>query len=117
MLHHFQRSAALTENGDSNDGLLLRSSSECIEDWVVNSNSYDIKTNNERRLTRYPMEKLWITRERTKLFSLSMLKRTTHYLAGRDLWSTIGKASISGKKTTESNAPDLLFEVAMLVLH
>ena len=80
MLHHFQRSAALTENGDSNDGLLLRSSSECIEDLVVSSDIYDTKTNDEPRSTHYPMEKLWTTEERTKLVSLSMMERTTYFL-------------------------------------
>ena len=120
MLHHFQRSAALTENGDSNDGLLLRSSSECIEDLVVSSDIYDTKTNDEPRSTHYPMEKLWISEERTELFSLSTMKRTMHYLAGRDLWSTtsrlLTKLPYLANITTESNVLDLFFKVTTLVL-
>jgi hypothetical protein len=62
------------DNGKNKDdeivGPRLRSSNEEIDDWVIDSAGINIETTNQRRLSRYCIEQLWVTEYKTKLLVL-----------------------------------------------
>ena len=58
------------DDGADSVGYTLHSSSEVIQDWVMDCNLFDIKSTFERNLSIYPMEQLWVTPEKSKLLLL-----------------------------------------------
>ena len=57
-------------NDDEITGPRLRSTNEEFDDWVIDSAGINIETTNQRRLSRYCMEQLWVTEHKTKLLVL-----------------------------------------------
>ena len=51
-------------------GPRLRSSNEDIDDWVIDSAGIKIETTNQRRLSRYCIEQLFVSEHKTKLLVL-----------------------------------------------
>ena len=55
---------------DGNDGPILRSSTDNIKDWVVDSDLSEVRKTNEQGLNRYPLEQLLVTKEKTRMLLL-----------------------------------------------
>ena len=83
-------------------GPKLRSSTEDIDDWVVDSTGINIETTNQRRLSRYCMEQLWVTEHRTKLLVLINVADDLELYGGIgaavDKVQRIDRANISGRE-------------------
>jgi hypothetical protein len=67
---HFQWWDTGKIKNDEIVGPRLRSSNEKINDGVIDSAGINIETTNQRRLSRYCIEQLWVTEYRTKLLVL-----------------------------------------------
>ena len=100
---HFQ----LWENQfqKTNDGVVgpkLRSSNEDIDDWVLDSAGINIETTNQRRLSRYCIEQLWVTEYKTKLLVLINVADDLDLYGGIgaivDKVQCIDRATISGRE-------------------
>ena len=72
MARHFKwhDNQHVEQGGGQSAGPSLRSRDDDIEDWVLDSDGYNVETTNERRLSRYCMEQIWIQNDRTKLLLL-----------------------------------------------
>ena len=71
LLHHFQvPTASTTDSEDSNSRPILRSDKEDIEDWIIDSDSFEMNRTHQRSLTRYPLEQLLVSENNTKLLLL-----------------------------------------------
>ena len=58
------------EDEDNSIGCTLHFSSKVIEDWVMDSNLFEIKSSFEKNILIYPIEQLWVTPEKIKLLLL-----------------------------------------------
>ena len=99
----FRQASRNTGYEDEDDSVLytLRSSSEVIQDWVMDCNLFDIKSTFERNLSIYPMEQLWVTPEKTKLLFLVSVDDDAKLLGSKgfvvNTQQQIEKQSIGGR--------------------
>ena len=100
---HFQLWENQWQRKDDDDvGPKLRSSNEDIDDWVIDSEGINIKTTNQRRLSRYCIEQLWITENKTKLLVLIKVADDVDVYGGIgaavEKVQRIERANISGRE-------------------
>ena len=118
---HFQWWGNQWQNtNDDVTGPRLRSSNEEIDNWVIDSAGINIETTNQRRLSRYCIEQLWLTEHKTKLLVLINVA-DDHGMCGGlgaavDKEQCIDRATISGREyyrlkctVTSSNTDKLAY--------
>ena len=118
---HFQLWENQWQRKDVDDnGPKLRSSNEDIDDWVIDSEGINIKTTNQRRLSRYCIEQLWVTENKTKLLVLIKVADDDDLYGGIgaavEKVQRIKRANISGREyyrlkctVTSSNRDKLVY--------
>ena len=100
---HFQWWDTRRNNDDNDDaGPKLRSSNEDYEDWVIDSEGINVETTNQRRLSRYCIEQLWVTKHKTKLLVLVSVADDVELYGGIgaavEKVQRIERANISGRE-------------------
>ena len=74
MMNMFQRTVGKGDR-DVFDGPALRSSThDDDDDWLIDDDAVDVSTTNHRRLSRYPIEQLLVSPEKSKLLLLVNVK-------------------------------------------
>ena len=75
---------------------------EEIEDWVVDSDSYDMKRTDQRYLSRHPIEQLWVSPNKTKLLLLVNINDDATIFGGKgnkiNSMQNIDQCTIAGKQ-------------------
>ena len=66
----FSKPPTCTEEKEEGYGMTPRSSSEVIEDWILDLDMTDVRTPNEWEYSCYSIEQILITEEKTKLLLL-----------------------------------------------
>ena len=108
---------------DESTGPVLRSSVEDFDDWVVDHDSYEMNKTEERTLSRYAMEQLWIQPDKTKLLLLVKVDDDKESFGGKaaaiDAVQNIERTIISGKQyyrlkctITDGNRNELVHGIA-----
>ncbi len=102
MMNHFHRDVRGGGRADDSCARTTRSSAEEMDDWVVDSDAVNITVCDHRRLSRYSIEQLMMSREKTRLLVLVRADEDD------DAFSAMGKlvnevqkneiASIGGRK-------------------
>ena len=102
MTYHFIRPPQGFVENEDDDGPSLRSSSQAIEDWVVNPDLADMNCTTERDLSIYPLEQLMLMEDRTRLMLLVNVDDDHNLFGGLgakiNAKQQLEIASISGKK-------------------
>ena len=83
MLHHFKAPAIPDDAYEEMQRPILRSDNEDIDDWVIDSASYEMTAVKERSLSRYALEQIVVMEDNSKFLLLIHADDDDVFFGGR----------------------------------